>query len=66
MIATLRQAGSIPHLSLYGGVLKWLKRLVLKTRRRVKACVGSNPTLSVQKCNIYYINGIVKGELSMI
>ena len=34
----------------YGGVLKWLKRLVLKTKRSVLSRrVGSNPTASAKE-----------------
>ena len=39
-------------ISKIGRVLKWLKRLVLKTKRSRDWRVGSNPTSSVRGCGV--------------
>ena len=41
-----RKAYLCYNVSVYGEVLKWLKRAVLKTASVRKGSVGSNPTLS--------------------
>ena len=38
-----------PCLYVYGELLKWLKRTVLKAVRRVITCMGSNPILSFNR-----------------